>query len=84
MHVLDDIEILRVFAWLRSNRRNLCHFSQNVRRSVVHNRDNNKQTITHLTAWRISLAIRSKGKLSVLQKHKEENEEQMSCQKFVG
>ena len=47
MHVLDDIEILRVFAWLRSNRRNPCHFSQNVRRSVAHNRDNNKQTNNH-------------------------------------
>ena len=68
MHVFDvtnDIEILRAFAWLHSNRRNLCLFAQNVRRSVAHNRDNNKQTITHLAAWRISFAIRSKGKLSV-------------------
>ena len=47
---VDDIEILRVFAWLRSNRRNLCHFSQNVRRSVAHNRDNNKQQTSHI--WR--------------------------------
>ena len=65
MHVfdachVDDIEILREFAWLRSNRSNLCRFSQNVRRSVAHNKDNNKQAITHLAAWRISFALARK------------------------
>ena len=47
---VDDIEILRAVAWLRSNRRNLCLFGQNVRRSVAHNRDNNKQQTSHI--WR--------------------------------
>ena len=55
MHVFDvtdDIEILRAFAWLHSNRRNLCLFAQNVRRSVAHNRDNNKQTNKQSHIWR--------------------------------
>ena len=76
---VDDIEILRAFAWLRSNRRNLCLFSQNVRRSVAHNRDNNKQTITHLTAWRISFAIRSKGKLSVYCRYTRKRTKDQCC-----
>ena len=76
---VDDIEILRAFAWLRSNRRNLCLFSQNVRRSVAHNRDNNKQTITHLAAWRISFAIRSKGKLSVYCRYTRKRTKDQCC-----
>ena len=76
---VDDIEILRVFAWLRSNRRNLCLFAQNVRRSVAHNRDNNKQTITHLAAWRISFAIRLKGKLSVYCRYTRKRTKDQCC-----
>ena len=83
---VDDIEILRAFAWLRSNRRNLCLFSQNVRRSVAHNRDNNKQTNNHTFGGLENFLDNPLERqiIRMLQKHKEENEEQMSCQKFVG
>ena len=53
---------------------------------MAHNRDNNKQTNNHTFGGLENfLGNPLEGQIiRMSQKHKKENEEQMSCQKFVG